>query len=169
MNGLQSIMAISCAPTMQENRSGAAGTAFRRLRNGREVYPDEQGSAPLRPIQSCKNYRNSGGSGNITPLPPLLLPPANTLIHNEIVQKVAEVVIKLQKKLVDGRLWAAVSVFWWQQRLERLDIGSVFRCKITDSNAHCQMFYCLFYGLIAFLVFKGWSTMFSFYLLVTMT
>jgi hypothetical protein len=82
---------------MQENRSGAAGTAFRRLRNGREVYPDEQGSAPLRPIQPCKNYRNSGGSGNITPLPPLLLPPANTLIHNEIMQKVAEVVIKLKK------------------------------------------------------------------------
>ena len=97
LSRLQPIMATSCVPTMQESRSGAAGTAFRRLRNGREVYPDEQGSAPLRPIQPCKNYRNSGGSGNITPLPPLLLPPANTLIHNEIVQKVAEVVIKLQK------------------------------------------------------------------------
>ena len=92
------------------------------MAHNRQITNENQRKTSEKPTKiqrkSSENQRKtnqklykSGESGNIQPLPPLLLPPANTLIHNEIVQKVAEVVIKLQKKLVDGRLWAAVSVF----------------------------------------------------------
>ena len=46
---LQPIMATSCAPTMQKNRSGGLGTAFRQPRNGRKVLPGEQETALFRP------------------------------------------------------------------------------------------------------------------------
>ena len=47
---LQPIMANSCAPTMQKNRSGGLGTAFRQPRNGRKVLPGEQETALFRPV-----------------------------------------------------------------------------------------------------------------------
>ena len=80
-------------PAALEWRSGGLGTAFRRPRNGRGVHSRGAGNCAVPATQSCRNNRNSGGSGNIIPLPPPLLPLDNTFIHSKIAQKVVEVVI----------------------------------------------------------------------------
>lgn len=42
LDGKKPIIATFCAPTVPENRSKAAGTTFRRPRNGRKAHPKEQ-------------------------------------------------------------------------------------------------------------------------------